>query len=66
MRRSRACGVAGEVVGLAEDGLGPGEAEPGEVGEDGGLVGGAAAGGVDVLDAEEEGAAVGLREIPGG
>ena len=47
-------GVAGEVVGLAEDGLGPGEAEPGEVGDDRGLVLGAAAGGVDVLDAEEE------------
>jgi hypothetical protein len=59
-------GVAGEVVGLAQDRLGPGEAEPGEVLVDGGLVGGAAASAVDVLDAEEEGAALGSREVPGG
>ncbi len=59
-------GVAVEVVGLAEDGLGPDEAEPGEVGVDGGLVLGAGAGGVDVLDAEEAGALLHVRDIPGG
>jgi hypothetical protein len=59
-------GVAGAVLGLAEDGLGPGEAEPGEVAVDRRLVLGAAAGGVDVLDAEEEAAGLLAGELGGG
>ena len=50
-------GVARLVLGLPQHRLRPGEAEPGQVVVDGGLVLGAAAGGVDVFDAEEEGAA---------
>lgn len=54
--------VFGEVLGLGADAVVPVEAEPGQVVDQGGGVFGAAAGGVDVLDAEEE-AAFGLAGL---
>jgi hypothetical protein len=49
------------MVGLAADGDFPTQAEPGQIFGDGGLKFGPAAGGVDVLDAQDEAAAAILR-----
>ena len=58
--------VVGQVVGLAEDGSLPLEAQPGEVLDEAGLELGAAAGGVDILDAHDEAAASLARGLMGG